>query len=283
MSKNKIQNLAYLNSEVRKLALKCEHPFARDCVVMLDTFFELESEVPKSYDWKFTSTESLAEKLSNIQGNDEWNKVYWRDFAENLQAFSVSSFYRQLGILRPAIRALNTGEFLAGAVLTRSALELSVWSISSTNIIRNTVNELAINSRPTDNRYMASGLQTLLVKMLWGTRLDTDQSEMKQTNILTVLPKLAKHDSTEFLIPAYEYLSEVTHPNIVGNSEYWEYPESSKYLKDFTIRITSSPLNLKPNKLLEYTLGALGWSGVCQRNSMMQARAALEVIGENFL
>ena len=105
MTKEKIQNHAYLNSAVRVLASKCGHPFAHDCAGMLDTFFELEAQVPKSYQWKFTSAESLAEKLSAIQNNEEWNRVYWRDFTESLQAFSILSFYRQLGIIRPAIRA----------------------------------------------------------------------------------------------------------------------------------------------------------------------------------
>jgi len=280
MPKIKIQNHSYLNSAIRTLASKCKHPFARDCPGMLDTFFQMESQVPKSYDWNFTSVESLAEKLSEIQDNEEWNRVYWRDFAESLQAFSILSFNRQLGIIRPAIRALNTGEFLAAAVLTRSALELSAWSISSTNIIRNTLSEIAVNARPADVRYTANGLQTLLVKMLWGTRLSTENSEMKQTNTLTVLSKLAKHDSANFLMPAYEFLCEATHPNIVGNAEYWVYPKNFTSLKQFKIKITSSPTKLDPNELLEYTLGALGWSGVCIRNSMMQVRTTLEVIGE---
>ena len=283
MPKEKIQNHAYLNSAVRTLASKCSHPFARNCAEMLDVFFEFETEVPKSYDWKFTSSKSLMEKLATIKNNDEWNRIYWRDFAETLQAFSVLSFYRQMGIIRPAIRALNTSEFLAGAVLARSALELSAWSISSTNIIRNTVGDLAANADPSEHRYMSDSLQALMIKMHWGTRLNTEHQELKQINITTILQKLAKHDSAEFLLPAYAYLCEATHPNIVGNSEYCRYPENFTELNDYTISITSAPSKLEPNELMEYTFSALGWSGVCLRNSMTQVRTTLEVIGEKLL
>lgn len=239
--------------------------------------------IPSSYEWKFTPTTKLIKRLSNIHKNEEWNKIYWRDLAENLQAFSVVTYHRQIGIIAPASRALNSNELLAAAVLARAAIELSAWSLYSTNIIRNAVLNIAKKCDPLINRYTADALQTLLVKMLWGTRLGHENSELKQLNILTVLDKLSKHDKENFLLPTYNLLCEAAHPNVIGNNEYLEYPENQSENDSFTIRISKSPTRSKPNELLEHTLGGLGWAAVCQRNAMLQIRESLETIGEKFL
>ena len=123
----------------------------------------------------------------------------------------------------------------------------------------------------------------MLVKLLWGTRLETKHEELKQINIMTIINKASKADSANFLKPTYDYLCEATHPNIIGNAEFWKYPSSAHKAKSFTIKIHSSSNATEPNELLTRTLGAIGWSSVCFRNGGIETRKAIEIIGEKLL
>jgi hypothetical protein len=282
MSKRNIHSHAHLNSNVLKLASLAKMPFARDCAKMLEYFLEIEDQVPANYRWRFTPTKYLTEQLALTKSATEWNNLYWRDIAENLQAFSVLSYRRGLGIIRPAVRSLNTGDILASAVLARTALELSAWSIYNTSDIDALVRAIPADLDVDKTHYTANGLQTQLVKMLFGTRLETAHDELQQINILTILDKLTKKDTADFLRPAYAYLSDATHPNVVGNAEFWEFPTDASNSKPFTVNISTSVSAAAPNELLEYTLASLGWSSACLRNNMIHAATANEAILAKF-
>ncbi|MBL0010012.1 MAG: hypothetical protein IPP22_01420 [Nitrosomonas sp.] len=283
MSQSKIHSHSHFNSNIKRLASLAKHPFARDCEEMLNYFFEIESQIPSTYHWTFTPTEALFQKLIQINDHTEWNNIYWRDICENIQAYSVLTYQRGLGIIRPVIRSLNTGDFLASAILARSALELSAWFIYHARFFRNTALSIPAELSTETTRFTNNELQTKLVKLLWGTRLETVHEELKQINILTIIKKVSEADNANFLKPTYDYLCEATHPNIVGNAEFWEYPSDAHNSKSFTIKIRSMGCATKQTNFLHMHLGALGWSSACYRNGMIEVRKAIEIIGEKLL
>ncbi len=165
MTKSTVHSFAKISSKVLALAALAKNPFARDSSKMLNYFFELEGQIPETYHWKFTPTAALIDRLTAIEDHAIWNDIYWRDIAENIQAFSILSYKRTAAILKPAIRALNTDEFLATAILARSALELAAWSLYHTTSFRGTIAAIPTHLSPDSTRFTANGLQTQLVKV----------------------------------------------------------------------------------------------------------------------
>ena len=283
MKKGNVYSNISLSAASQEIASRAKHPFARDCQKMVNYCTELEHQIPDPYSWKFTSTEGLKDELiAVIDTPVEWNQIYWKDIAENLQAFSVIAFKRGVSILGPAVRAINHREILPAAILTRSLLELSAWAIHNTEKFKNTIEAIPQDISSADKLITAEGLQTRLVKLLWGTRLETEVEELKQLSILTAIEKVAKRDPENFLLPAYQYLCEVTHPNIVGNAEFWTYPHDSTK-RSFKIEISDSNKASKLNHLHETTLASIGWSAACLRNSMHTSSAAIHTIAVRFL
>lgn len=282
MNASNVYSNISLSAESQEISLLAKHPFARDCQRMLRYCMEIERDIPEPYKWNFTPTEALLTKLMTVIDNPtEWNQIYWKDIAENLQAFSVIAFKRGMSILGPAVRAMNSMEILPAAILTRSLLELSAWAIHNTATFKNSISDIPSNISASETLITAEGLQTRLVKLLWGTRLEPEHEELKQLNILGVIEKVAKRDPENFVLPTYQYLCEVAHPNTVGNAEFWTYPENPGS-EAFKIMISSRRQQAAPNDLHETALAAIGWSAACLRNSMHTSSAAIDEIRLRF-
>ena len=106
-----------------------------------------------------------------------------------------------------------------------------------------------------------------MVKMIWGTRLGEPEPYLKQTNVLTLIQKLAKNPKGAELLPKYEFLCEVAHPNVIGNSRYWSHIERANADGSNTATMSRHARGDHANEILEATLWGLGWSAGSLRNS----------------
>ena len=205
---------------LREVAANAQHPFARDSESMVKYCLDWDTKMPRQYGWRFTDMESFRKQVEGIKDSvDQVNRVYWHDMARNIEAYGVMTFWRGGELLRSAIRSLNVHDILSPAVLSRSLLELSASLIENSNLIRKNVEQ--IKNSPDSGVIVSDGLEEFLVRIIWGTRLGNPPEFLKQRNILNCIQRCSKHPAASDLLPVYEFLCEVAHPNVIGNARFW--------------------------------------------------------------
>jgi len=102
-----------------------EEVFVRDSWKMIDYCFQLDLKMPDTYGWRFSNKEVFKQQIAVIKDPAKLNRIYWTDQARNIEAYSTTTFWRGVELLRPAIRSLNIHEIVASAVLARSLLAYS--------------------------------------------------------------------------------------------------------------------------------------------------------------
>lgn len=222
MGQDKVESIVQFSPWLRDRCRKSKRPFIQDSEKTIQNFFQLDHAMPDRYRWRFTTVETFATIMSKNTNAKDFDRDYWVDMASNCQAFSVMTYWRASELLRPGIRCLNLKELVPAAVLARSLMELAASFILSANIIEKTIK----NYHPKPNQITASAqLESLLLKNIWGTRLGNPEEHLQQTNIITILKKISKGPQGTDVYPTYEYLSEVAHPNIIGNARFWSHVE----------------------------------------------------------
>jgi hypothetical protein len=232
----------------------------------LREFLAFDRELPDRYGWRFTSAEAFArqsERLGPV-GPGAMNLHYWSDTCRNLEAYSVMVCWRGAELLRSGIRLLNLKDSLAAAIVCRSLVELSSAYLMNVNSIEGVIKQL-----PTDLRSTCVASQDLeenILKYIWGTRLPGQEEIYKQTNILTVLQKLTKSPQADQLLPRYERLCEVAHPNVIGNMRFLS--DEAEILADGSEKrlLLRQPETETFHRIVDDSLWAIGWSAGCFRN-----------------
>ncbi len=77
------------------------------------------------------------------------------------------------------------------------------------------------------------------------------------------------------LLPKYEFLCEVAHPNVIGNSRYWSHIERENPDGSNSATMSRHARGDHANEILEATMWGLGWSAGSLRNSFTLVRNGL--------
>lgn len=257
---------------VEEFCAKSQDPFVRDSAEGIRIFFLEDASVPHTYKWAFSSDEAYKKQVDEIQRTSSpeavfkrCNALYWNDFARNCEAYSITTCWRASELIRPAIRSLNAKEIVAAAVLARSLLELSATYLQNARYISNSLEGLEF---PKIGLVVSQDLENTIVKAMWGSRLGDTPDYLKQKNCLTPIQQLSKNPLAAELLPTYEYLCELAHPNVVGNARFWSHVES---LDQFgaEIRIISRHSTADAaERSAEKTIWALAWGAAVTRNGM---------------
>jgi hypothetical protein len=141
--------------------------------------------------------------------------------------------------------------------------------------------EAVMNQLPADMRstcFASQDLEENILKYIWGTRLPGQEEIYKQTNILTVLQKLTKAPQAEQLLPRYEHLCEVAHPNVIGNMRFLS--DEAEVLADGSERrlLLRQPETETFHRIVEDSLWAIGWSAGCFRNGFAMLHNSLSTV-----
>jgi hypothetical protein len=129
---------------------------------------------------------------------------------------------------------------------------------------------------PPNKIVMVKGIEEMILKMIWGTRLGDPEPHLIQTNVVTIIKKFAKNPKAKDILPLYEYLCEIAHPNVIGNTRFWShidhvYPNGSQ--RRVISRYAESEIT---NEILDKILWGLGWSSAVFRNSFEITAAAIQ-------
>ena len=164
------------------------------------------------------------------------------------------------------------GEVVTPAILARSLLELTSTYLFNANTIEKFFSAIQVLQ---GSVVTSSEFEERVLKMIWGTRLGEPEPYLKQTNILTTIQKLAKNPKAAELLPKYEFLCEVAHPNVIGNSRYWSHIERVNDDGSKAATMARYARGDHANEILEATLWSLGWSAGSLRNSFTLVRNGL--------
>ena len=181
--------------------------------------------------WVFDTDVSLISKLKTAQTVLESNKIYWYDVLNSISAAENLYYRRSHTILNSAYRCLVAKDYLSSAILTQSLLEVAMWNIYHSAIFENTIKD--INKNPSKFVLDATGLQDLILKLIWGTNEKNVVDEIKQHKIYKVFSKVAKSitsaDQQDVDIEIlYDRLCEYVHPNVEGNNLFIDLDINSK-------------------------------------------------------
>lgn len=238
----------------------------------ISSFLELDQKLPAQYGWRFSSEESFRRQVTGLCSTAELNRAYWTDQARNVEVYSVMSMWRGSELMKPAIRSLNIGELITPAVLARSLLELATAQLLNANFIERVIADIGW---PHNTVVTSEEFEKQVVKMIWGTRLGEPEPHVKQTNVLTLIQKLSKNPKAASLLPNYEYLCEIAHPNVVGNSRFWSHVQRVND-DGSESRVLSRTANGKhASAICEKVIWSLAWSAASLGNSFTMIRKAL--------
>lgn len=267
-----------LSDPLLAFCAKSQDPLTRLTPKWIAGCFELDKELPDQYGWRLSGIPAIQQQVSGAKDSQELNRIFWEDQARNVEAYATMTFWRGAELLKAAIRSLNVGEVITPAVLVRALLELSATYLLNANMIEKTLGTLRF---PPNAVVTSKEFEEQVLKMIWGTRLGEPDPHIKQTNVFTLIQKLAKNPKAADLLPKYEFLCEVAHPNVIGNSRYWSHVEHLNPDGSKTLNLSRSAFGEHSAQILEATLWGLGWSAGSLRNGFTLIRNALaDVLGK---
>jgi hypothetical protein len=249
----------------------------------LREFLALDRKLPDRYGWRFTSAEVFAGQTEQLipGGPAALNVHYWSDICRNLEAYSVMVCWRGAELLRSGVRLLNVKDSLAAAIVCRSLLELSSSYLMNVNSVEKVIEQLPADM--TSACFTSQDLEENVLKYIWGTRLPGEEDIYKQTNILTVLQKLTRAPQADQLLPRYERLCEVAHPNVIGNMRFWS--DEAQVLADGSEMRTLLRHQETGTfrRIVEDSLWAIGWSAGCFRNGSAMLHNSLSPLARKLV
>ena len=238
--------------------------FVRDSWRMIDYCFQLDQTLPNEYGWRFSSEESLKAQVEGVSNPATINQIYWTDQARNIEAYSMTTFWRGVELLKPAIRSLNIHEIITPAVLSRSLLELSCVFLVHANNLEKAISELEF----LDGGVVVSHeLEEMIVKMIWGTRYGDPQPHLTQKNVLGFIQKISKNSNASSVQDTYDYLCDIAHPSFIGNTRFWSHVDKLNEDGSESRIIARYSTGTSTNEILDKIIWSLGWSAAVLRNS----------------
>ncbi|MGK2849255.1 MAG: hypothetical protein ACSLEX_04315 [Minisyncoccota bacterium] len=252
-----------------------EDPMIRTAPQWIQGCLELDQTLPPQFGWRFSNIEAFQTQVGNQRSLTKLNRAFWTDQARNVEAYSVMSMWRGAELLKPAIRSLNIGEVITSAVLARSLLELSTTYLLHANTIENLFSKLTF---PPNTVVTSKEFEERVVKMIWGTRIGEPEPHLKQTNVLTLIQKLTKNQNAADLLPHYEFLCEIAHPNVVGNSRYWSHIERVNDDGSETRLLSRTADGEHTNEIRAKIIWSLAWSAGSLQNSFTMIHNALSTL-----
>jgi hypothetical protein len=241
-----------------------EDVFVRDSWKMIDYCFQLDQKIPNKYAWRFSSDGALKQQLVGIKNPSKLNQIYWTDQARNIEAYSITTFWRGIELLKPAIRSLNIHEVVTPAVLARSLLELSCVFLVHANNLEKNFSEITF---PSGTVVISHELEKMIVKMIWGTRYGDPEAHVKQTNVLGFIQKISKNPKASNVLDIYDYLCDIAHPSFIGNTRFWSHIDKINSDSSESRVIERHSAGESTNEIVDKVIWSLGWCAAVLRNS----------------
>lgn len=232
--------------------------------------------INESHLWVFKTDFVLKKEFNNVSESDpnklkKLNQIFWADVSESIIAAQYIYIFRSDALLRSSISNLNKGDFLSAAIICRSLLEITMWHLYHANIFEHGVSKLiekhGENGKLPINKYQFDGSEfdEVIIKLIWGTNREKEKKqspETKQHKVVKVFKEIAKSEADPFIEELYDFLCELTHPNVVGNNLFLNFDIDINFKPTQTefISISCEQTSDKVNSTVEKCLSGCVWS-----------------------
>jgi len=222
------------------------------------------------HSWNQKEAVTLQNEIKNVKSTFEMNQILYLDHCQDIQAIQSYLIKRSYNLMVPITSLHNEVNFLAAATLCRSLLELSIWSLWHSTTIKKMSESVTKELAETGILIVKGGggspleLADLLQKLLHGTRLKDIKKldpDWKQMHIMDELKKFGKYDTNKYVEELYDFLCELTHPNIIGNEIFLHVGENERHV------ITPHQTGWAALATIEKICACLSWSAQSMVNA----------------
>lgn len=271
-----ITDIPSIKGDILSLSNLSDDLIVKNATKFISNFFQTENNIPEEYTATFIDVSDFEKKISEAATSQSINEIYWNDFINQLQAYSVMTFFRASELLRSSINLLNNHEIVSSATIARSLLELSTALLDNANRYFSIIK----NVNPTKGAVnIVEGLETMIVKNIWGTRHSIEKNDpLEQQNILTILQRVAKNPAAKNLLEKYSFLCDLAHPNRIGNKRFWGDNWETESDGTIKIKISRCAENFLNNETIENILWAMSWGSECTKNGYLIIQETIVMI-----
>jgi hypothetical protein len=217
---------------MRELAKAGQSPLVKSVEQSLSVFFKLREAIGPNYEWKYLSDEAfLARYAAPKVSIAEMNRAQMSHLIRVVEAFEVTSIWRAADLIEGTVQSLNEDRFISACTTSRALIELAARYLEAQNVLRATFGSFKWETISTHVWHFGGGsvqdgeegLEGFIERLMAGSRLkqvtDTNPA-LTQKNILSLIGKIdrknAKSGNDIQIMPVYEILCELAHPNILG-------------------------------------------------------------------
>jgi hypothetical protein len=222
-----------LKNAMQAIACRSQDRIVRDVQNTLEEYAYSEV-VGQKYNWKYLPDErfqELCRPLSKGKTVYEINRAFLSHLLRVIEAFEIVSIWRATELISSSVDCLHSDRLVAAAVMIRSLIELTAQYGWAANVVRANFEKLpwqhlreqALVLDCKDETGKLVGLETFIEKLMGGTRIKSIieiHPNMEQKNILTIIEKSDKILNSQGMgyqiMPHYEMLCDMAHPNTVG-------------------------------------------------------------------
>ena len=231
---HKVDPIPRVPKAVLRRIQSSDNPFVTNANGMIGRLNALSGVLPNRYRWRYRTTDGFGAEMAEIAAaaTDALpvNALYWRDQLSNWAAYSLMNTLRVIDLARSCVWALAREEALCASLLARSALETAAAFVDAARTMSATIRHTGTEQNPgsildptIDLRttvVMSTELEHHSLKTIFASRLPESDRIYEATNILTIITRISKIRTHEFVLPTYGFLCEVAHPNFLGRTLY---------------------------------------------------------------
>ena len=238
-------------------------------------FYAMISQMPQRFEWSLLSAEQFAEVIKATResgaSQDALVRRWWDDMLNQCQAFSLLTSWRVFDLTRTTVWSLRRGEILSAALSARAALETVANYSWFQSLVRPRFNAVVVSG---DKHIILQEIEVELLRTLFASRQNSAEDFYKPLNIVTKIQNITKKMQQTELLPNYELLCEVVHPNMIGSFLY--------SVEDGEKMIISRDIGHSSKVVLPSVLYAVSWSSATLMLSAAALHQSMKAVLDHF-
>ncbi len=223
-----------LNNKISSIASASPDPIVREAIKILEAF-ECSQVIGSRYVWKYLPDDAFT-AICNKPGMSVrvMNRTLLSHLIRVIEAFQMVSLWRSRDLVGSCVASLNEERLISATTLARSLIELAVRYGDAGDFLSavfksfpwSEIGDSLFAPLVTDQTGKEINLEMFIERLMAGTRMKerlVKTPNMSQRNILTIIEKLDKKLLKQYgyqVMPHYEFLCELAHPNTIGFQRY---------------------------------------------------------------
>jgi hypothetical protein len=223
-----------LNDKMSSIVVASPDPIVRDVCKVLEAF-EYSEVIGSRYVWKSLPDDAFA-AICEQPGMSVrmMNRTLFSHLLRAIEAFEMVSIWRSRDLVGSCVASLNDERLISAATLARSLIELAVTYGDAGNFLRaafksfpwSEIEDALIAPVVRDENGKEINVELFIERLMFGTRMNerlVETPNLSQRNIMTIIQKLDKKLMQQHgyqVMPHYELLCELAHPNTIGFQRY---------------------------------------------------------------